>query len=123
MRLRRETVALAGKFDASDWSHERPPSADDDAKTAVEDAVKSELAARLPGLTAQLERRITEVQAQDERLTTWLTKVDELAAALRAIAAEPPSVSEGADHAPRLSLVRAKPAPASAPAEAAGGSA
>ena len=65
----------------------------------------------------ELERRITEVQAQDERLTTWLTKVDELAAALRAIAAEPPSVSEGADHAPRLSLVRAKPAPASAPAE------
>ena len=76
------------------------------------------------GLSAgELERRITEVQAQDERLTTWLTKVDELAAALRAIAAEPPSVSEGADHAPRLSLVRAKPAPASAPAEAAGGSA
>jgi serine/threonine protein kinase len=60
MRLRRETLALAGKFDASDWSHERPPGADDDAKTAVENAVKSELAARLPALTTQLERRITE---------------------------------------------------------------
>jgi serine/threonine protein kinase len=60
MRLRRETLALAGKFDASDWNHERPPAADDDAKSAVENAVRSELAARLPGLTTQLERRITE---------------------------------------------------------------
>jgi hypothetical protein len=60
MRLRRETLGLAGKFDTSDWTHERPPGADDDAKTAVENAVRRELAARLPGLTTQLERRITE---------------------------------------------------------------
>jgi serine/threonine protein kinase len=60
MRLRRETLGLAGKFDASDWNHERPQNADDDAKSAVENAVRRELAARLPALTTQLERRITE---------------------------------------------------------------
>jgi len=78
---------------------------------------------RIQGAAGELERRITEVQAQDERLTTWIGKVDELAAALRAVAAETPSVSESADRAPHLSLVRAKPAPSAAPAEAAGGSA
>ena len=78
---------------------------------------------RIQGAAGELERRISEVQAQDERLTTWITKVDELAAALRAVASEPPSVSEGAERAPHLSLVRAKPSVSAAPAEAAGGSA
>ena len=49
---------------------------------------------RIQGAAGELERRIGEVQAQDERLTTWIAKVDELAAALRAVAAETPSVSE-----------------------------
>ena len=60
MRLRRETLGLAGKFDISDWTFERPSGADDDAKTAVENAVRHELGARMAGLTSQLERRITE---------------------------------------------------------------
>jgi hypothetical protein len=60
MRLRRETLGLAGKFEAGDWNHERPQNTDDDAKIAVENAVRRELGARLPALTTQLERRITE---------------------------------------------------------------
>jgi hypothetical protein len=77
---------------------------------------------RIQGAAGELERRITEVQAQDERLSTWLTKVDELAAALRALADVPPSAAE-AERAPHLSLVRAKPTTAAAAAEAASGSA
>jgi hypothetical protein len=60
MRLRRETLSLAGKFEAGDWNHERPQNADDDAKVTVESAVRRELGARLPALTTQLERQITE---------------------------------------------------------------
>jgi len=63
------------------------------------------------------------VQAQDERLTQWITKVDELSAALRAVAATPPSVLDSAERGPHLSLVRAKPTPSTTPVEAAGGSA
>ena len=78
---------------------------------------------RIQGAAGELERRISEVQAQDERLTTWITKVDDLAAALRAVAATPPTVNDSAERAPHLSLVRAKPASSVAPVEAAGGSA
>jgi hypothetical protein len=78
---------------------------------------------RIQGAAGELERRISEVQAQDERLTNWIAKVDELAAALRAVAAVPPSVNDTADRAPHLSLVRAKPSVSAGPAEAAGGSA
>jgi hypothetical protein len=78
---------------------------------------------RIQGAAGELERRITEVQAQDERLTTWIAKVDELAAALREAAVKPPSANDGAERAPHLSLVRAKPSVSAVPAEAAGGSA
>ncbi|MBE7417357.1 MAG: dynamin family protein [Ideonella sp.] len=75
---------------------------------------------RIQGAAGELERRITDVQAQDDRLALWLTKVDELAAALTALAAAPPA---DADRAPQLSLVRPKRAQAAIAAEAASGSA
>jgi hypothetical protein len=76
---------------------------------------------RIQNAAGELERRITEVQAQDERLSGWQAKVDSLAQALRELAATPPSALDAAERAPHLSLVRAKPAPHSSPAEAAGG--
>jgi hypothetical protein len=78
---------------------------------------------RIQGAAGDVERRITEVQAQDERLSQRLLKVDALADALRQLAAAPPSLQESADRAPHLSLVRAKPALHDSPAEAAGGTA
>ena len=80
---------------------------------------------RIQGAAGELERRITEVQAQDERLTTvdrarstsWPLRCARLAADAAVGAAN------SAERAPHLSLVRAKPAPSAAPAEAAGGSA
>jgi len=68
-----------------------------------------------------LERRINEVQAQDDRLSQWLKRVDELAAALQTLAATPPSLNDASERPPHLSLVRAKPAQSPSPAEAAGG--
>ena len=78
---------------------------------------------RIQGAAGDLERRITEVQAQDERLSQWLLKVDALAESLRQLAATPPTVHESPERAPHLSLVRAKPALHDSPAEAAGGTA
>ncbi|HSB98365.1 MAG TPA: dynamin family protein, partial [Burkholderiaceae bacterium] len=78
---------------------------------------------RIQSAAGELERRITEVQAQDERLAGWLAKVDALADALRQLAATPPSAQETAERAPHLSLVRARPAQQTSPAEAAGGAA
>jgi hypothetical protein len=78
---------------------------------------------RIQGAAGDLERRITEVQAHDERLSLWLLKVDALAEALRQLAAAPPSLQESAERAPHLSLVRAKPTLHDSPAEAAGGTA
>jgi len=78
---------------------------------------------RIQGAAGDLERRITEVQAQDERLSQRLLKVDALADALRQLAAAPPSLQESPERAPHLSLVRAKPALHDSPAEAAGGTA
>jgi hypothetical protein len=78
---------------------------------------------RIQGAAGDLERRITEVQAQDERLSQRLLKVDALADALRQLAAAPPSLQESGERAPHLSLVRAKPALHESPAEAAGGTA
>jgi chromosome segregation ATPase len=76
---------------------------------------------RIQSAAGELERRITEVQAQDERLSQWLVKIESLADALRQLAAAPPSVQESTERAPHLSLVRAKPALDDSPAEAAGG--
>ncbi|HSB25412.1 MAG TPA: dynamin family protein [Burkholderiaceae bacterium] len=76
---------------------------------------------RIQSAAGELERRITEVQAQDDRLAGWLSKVDALAESLQQLAATPPSVQESAERAPHLSLVRAKPAPHAGPAEAASG--
>jgi hypothetical protein len=78
---------------------------------------------RIQGAAGELERRINEVQAQDDRLNQWLKRVDELATALHTLAATPPSVHDGSERAPHLSLVRAKPALSASPAEAAGGTA
>ena len=55
---------------------------------------------RIQGAAGDLERRITEVQAQDERLSQRLLKVDALADALRQLAAAPPSLHESAERAP-----------------------
>jgi hypothetical protein len=63
------------------------------------------------------------VQAQDERLSQWLERVDALAESLRQLAATPPVVPETGERQPQLSLVRAKPARAESAAEAAGGTA
>jgi hypothetical protein len=76
---------------------------------------------RIQGASGELERRINEVQAQDDRLSQWLKRVDELAAALQTLAATPPSVHDASERPPHLSLVRAKPAQSPSPAEAAGG--
>jgi hypothetical protein len=84
---------------------------------------RKEALERIQGAAGELERRISEVQAQDERLTLWITKVDELAAALRDVASKPPTLSDGGDRAPHLSLVRAKPSASAAPVEATGRSA
>ncbi len=84
---------------------------------------RKEALERIQGAAGELERRISEVQAQDERLTLWISKVDELAAALRDVAGKPPTLSDGGDRAPHLSLVRAKPSASASPVEAAGGSA
>ncbi len=73
---------------------------------------------RIQSAAGDLERRIAEVQAQDDRLNQWLAKVDTLSGALRDLAASPPSADEVADRAPHLSLVRT--GASTAPAEAAG---
>jgi len=78
---------------------------------------------RIQGAAGELERKIAEVQAQDERLAQWLARVDALAEALRVLACTPPLVHDGAERAPHLSLVRAKPTIDDSPAEAAGGTA
>ncbi len=73
---------------------------------------------RIQSAAGDLERRIAEVQAQDDRLNQWLAKVETLSGALRELAASPPHADEAADRAPHLSLVRTGASPA--PAEAAG---
>ena len=78
---------------------------------------------RIQGAAGELERKIAEVQAQDERLEQWLARVDALAETLRLLARTPPVVHDGGERAPHLSLVRAKPAIDDSPAEAAGGTA
>jgi hypothetical protein len=61
---------------------------------------------RIQSAAGDLEKRIDEVQAQDDRLQQWLQRVEALADALRNLAASPPSAS-GEAGAPHLSLVRA----------------
>jgi hypothetical protein len=78
---------------------------------------------RIQGAAGELEKKIAEVQAQDERLGQWLARVDVLAQALSDLARTPPAVQDGGDRQPHLSLVRAKPSLAGTPAEAAGGTA
>ena len=73
---------------------------------------------RIQSAAGDLERRIAEVQAQDDRLNQWLAKVETLSGAVRELAASPPSADEAADRAPHLSLVRG--GASTAPAEAAG---
>ncbi len=78
---------------------------------------------RIQTAAGDLEHRITEVQSQDERLQQWLTRVEVLAGSLRDLAASPPSLDDGGERAPHLSLVRPATAVAAAEAEVAGGAA
>ena len=73
---------------------------------------------RIQTAAGDLERRIGEVQAQDDRLQQWLDRVESLATALRDLAASPPPIDGSADRGAHLSLVKSQTA---VPAEAAGG--
>jgi Dynamin family len=77
---------------------------------------------RIQTAAGDLERRLAEVQAQDERLQRWLVRVDELAGAVSELALTPPLLSELTDRAPHLSLVPPPPPVAELEAEAASGS-
>ena len=72
---------------------------------------------RIQTAAGDLERRIGEVQAQDDRLQQWLDRVEALATALRDLAASPPPIDGAADRGAHLSLVKNR---AAVPAEAAG---
>jgi hypothetical protein len=73
---------------------------------------------RIQTASGDLERRLGEVQAQDDRLQQWLDRVESLATALRDLAASPPPIDGAGERVAHLSLVKSQ---AAAPAEAAGG--
>ncbi|MFO1217671.1 MAG: dynamin family protein [Burkholderiaceae bacterium] len=73
---------------------------------------RKEALERIQTASGDLERRISEVQSQDERLQQWLSRIDALAKALRDLAASPPQMDADADRGTHLSLVKGNTAAA-----------
>ncbi len=81
---------------------------------------RKEALERIQSAAGDLERRIGEVQGQDDRLQQWLERVDSLAAALRDLAASPPQIDDELDRGAHLSLVKGGTAPAASSTSTAG---
>jgi chromosome segregation ATPase len=67
---------------------------------------RKEALERIQSAAGDLERRIGEVQGQDDRLQQWLERVDQLAADLRELAASPPQIDDELERGAHLSLVK-----------------